>query len=59
MQSKINIKKNNIYFCFFLYATLIIGFIFDENLNLDLSKTGMEPTFQRLKIFQKIFIKPF
>ena len=59
MQSKINIKKNNIYFCFFLYATLIIGFIFDENLNLGSKQDWYGTNFPAIKDFSENFYKTF
>ena len=59
MRNKDNLKKTNIYFCFILYASLIIGFVFDENLNFGSKQDWYGTNFPAIKDFSVNFYKTF
>ena len=59
MQSKNNLKKINICFYFILYASLIVGFAFDENLNLGSKQDWYGTSFPPIRDFSENFYKTF
>ena len=59
MQSKRNLKKINIFFYFVLYVSLIVGFAFDENLNLGSKQDWYGTNFPAIRDFSENFYKTF
>ena len=53
------INKNNIYFFFILYISLILGFFFDENLNIGAKPDWYNSNFPVIKDFSENFSKTF
>ncbi len=59
MQSKKKLKKINIYFFLILYSSLIVGFTFDENLNLGSKLDWYGANLMVIKDFSENFYKTF